>query len=320
MVFADEIIHPLTGSVPLPGGSIPLYERFRELERPVEFYAQLKSRTEAAGLQFLCTPFGLRSAQALVELGIHSMKVASPELNHLPLLSYLASCNLPLILSSGVSTIGDIEEALSITGRDRITLLHCVTAYPAPPDEYNLRLLRPLAALFGIEVGVSDHSLNPVLVPALAVSQGATMIEKHITLSREGAGLDDPVALDPEAFRRLVDAVRWAESETAESVIETLSGQFTAELVDRVLGNGRKELAPSERMNYGRTNRSIHATHTLQRGATIGDGDIAVLRTEKILRPGLHPRHLPQLIGSRLVTDVPDGEGITWECIIPAAE
>ena len=285
----------------------------------MEFYARLKSLTEAVGLEFLCTPFGLRSARALFELGVHSMKIASPELNHLPLLAYLASCDLPLILSSGVSMLADIEEALSVTGRDRVSLLHCVTAYPAPPEEYNLRLLRPLATLFGIRVGVSDHSLDPVLVPALAVSQGAATIEKHITLSRSGSGLDDPVALDPDAFGKLVDAVRWAESETAASVIGTLSEQFTSELVERVLGHGRKELAASERMNYGRTNRSIHATHELRRGDVIGVGDVAVLRTEKVLRPGLHPRHLPQLIGNRLVCDVPDGEGITWDCIIPAA-
>ncbi|HRY55036.1 MAG TPA: N-acetylneuraminate synthase family protein, partial [Spirochaetia bacterium] len=196
-VFAEEILHPETGTVPLPGGAIRLYDRFRRLEEPPSFYAEAKAEAERRGMLFLCTPFGIRSARLLRELGVGLMKVASPELNHLPLLAELAAYGLPTILSSGVSTLADIEAALGIlrgrmdgragtggAGAPSLALLHCVTAYPAPAEDYNLRLLAGLSSVFGIPTGVSDHSLDPVLVPALSVAAGSSIVEKHICLSR----------------------------------------------------------------------------------------------------------------------------------------
>ena len=204
LVYADEILHPRSGAVDLPTGRVELYRQFRDLEQPVSFYAELKRYVESKGLLFLCSPFGLRSARELRTLGVAALKIASPELNHVPLLQEAAGYGLPLVLSSGVSTLGDIERALAITGRERVVLLHCITAYPAPEDEYNVSLLASLAAVFGVEVGLSDHSLDPVLVPVLAVLHGARVVEKHFTLSRAGAGLDDPIALEPAAFARMV--------------------------------------------------------------------------------------------------------------------
>ncbi|MDP3178524.1 MAG: N-acetylneuraminate synthase family protein, partial [Spirochaetaceae bacterium] len=212
-VFADEIIHPATGAVPLPGGAVPLYERFRSLESEPSFFAAAKRECEARGLLFLCTPFGLRSARLLHGLGVAAMKVASPELNHLPLLDELASYGLPTLLSSGVSTMGDIEAAVArfpspLADAGGLALLHCVTAYPAPEEDYNLRLLAQLSALMGLPVGVSDHSLDPVLVPALSVAAGGCVVEKHICLSRADPGLDDPIALQPDDFAAMTRAVR----------------------------------------------------------------------------------------------------------------
>ncbi|MCX7029336.1 MAG: N-acetylneuraminate synthase family protein, partial [Spirochaetes bacterium] len=211
LVYADEILHPLSGAVDLPTGRVELYQRFRELELPVSFFAELKRYVESKGLLFLCSPFGLRSARELRSLGVAALKIASPELNHLPLLEEAAGYGLPLLLSSGVSTLADIERALAVTGRERVVLLHCVTAYPAPEDEYNVSLLANLHAVFGVEVGLSDHSLDPVLVPALAVLHGARVVEKHFTLSRGGSGLDDPIALEPGPFARMVRGIRETE-------------------------------------------------------------------------------------------------------------
>jgi sialic acid synthase SpsE len=322
LVHADEILHPLSGIVNLPTGPVALYEQFKALEKDIAFYAALKEHTEACGALFLCSPFGLGSARELKSLGVSALKIASPELNHVPLLREVAGYGVPLFLSSGVSLLADIEAGLEITGRDRTVLLHCVTAYPAPEEQYNLRLIRTLSAVLGVETGLSDHSLDPVLVPALAVLSGACAVEKHFTLSREGSGLDDPIALEPEAFRRMVEAIRTVEAEAAAGAESRaragLETAFGAARVAAVLGTGVKELAPAERANYSRTNRSIHAAREIPEGAVISAADVSVLRTEKVLRPGLHPAHLGLVIGARACRRVPDGEGITWEDLVDA--
>jgi sialic acid synthase SpsE len=336
MVFADEILHPNTGEVALPGGKIRLYDRFKQLEMPPEFYAEIKTYIETLGLLFLCTPFGLKSAKILRELQPKIVKIASPELNYTALLHEIASWGLPVLLSSGVSTLGDIDAALRVISDQWLVvskrggkspppstthyplptthyLLHCVTSYPAPETEYNLRVLHSLAAVFGVAVGVSDHSLDPELVPALAVTQGAAVIEKHFCLSRDDPGLDDPIALPPPEFARMVMAVRRAAETGPEETLAELRRVRGAETVEAVLGSGIKILAPSEKENYLRTNRSIHALRNIQAGEIIRAEDFAVLRTEKILRPGLAPSWAAHICGRTAKQFIPDGEGIRFE-------
>ncbi|MDR2104044.1 MAG: N-acetylneuraminate synthase family protein, partial [Treponema sp.] len=320
IVYADEILHPNTGEVSLPGGKIRLYDRFKELEVPPVFFADLKAYAEKRGLLFLLTPFGLRSARELQALDPRAVKIASPELNYTALLKELAAFKLPVILSSGVSKLGDIEEALEILAgegpeqnlRQKICLLHCITAYPAPEREYNLRVLENLAGIFGISVGISDHSLDPELVPALGTAMGAAVIEKHFCLSRKDPGLDDPIALPPEDFARMVRAVRRISALEREEALRVISEERGAALVQAVLGSGVKRLAPSERANYERTNRSIHALRDIQRGERIAAGSIGVLRTEKILRPGLSPFWESRIIGREAACFIPAGEGVRF--------
>jgi len=319
-VYADEIIHPLTGVVPLPGGPVALYDRFRALEIGLDFLSFLKDETESRGALFLCTPFGKRSARELRDLGVAAMKVASPELNHEPLLDELASFGLPVILSSGVSTLADIERAVGLFSarpayQDGVSLalLHCVTAYPAPERDYNLRILPVLSTLLSMAPEVSDHSMDPVLVPALAAAVGAVVIEKHLCLSRDDPGLDDPIALPPGQFAAMVRAVQDAAGRPLDETALTLSRDYTPELVEAVLGNGRKRLASSEADNYGRTNRSLHARTAIRAGQAFTEGNVAILRTEKVLRPGVQPRFLPIILGRLAARDVPDGQGIRWE-------
>lgn len=311
-VFADEIVHPNTGIVPLPGGSIPIYERFASLELGPDFYAAAKERAEAKGLLFLCTPFGLKSARLLRKLGVAAMKVASPELNHLPLIDELASYGLPTLVSSGVSTLGDMERSLSRLACP-VLLLHCVTSYPAPAEEYNLRLLPGLSSVFGLPCGVSDHSKDPVLVPALAVAWGAIGVEKHICLSRLDPGLDDPIALPPEDFATMVKAVREAARMGRAETLAALSSSHGEAQVEAVLGDGVKRLAPSESANYLRTNRSIHARVSIHEGEVFSSKNLALLRTEKILRPGLEPALLTAILGRTARRAIPSGEGVEWE-------
>lgn len=319
-VYAREIIHPRTGYVPLPGGDVPLYRRFEELETGPDFFARLLEQARRLDILFLCTPFGLRSARELKEIGVQAFKIASPELNHFELLDWIAGTGLPAILSSGVSTLGDIERALDrFRGSDgsgypaSLALLHCVTAYPAPEEDYNLRVLEPLSRLFGVPVGVSDHSLDPVLVPSLAACLGASILEKHICLSRSDPGLDDPIALPPDEFRRMSDAVRFYARSGTVAGISGLSGEHGRKRIDAALGDGRKRLAPSERANYGRTNRSLHALRAIRRGEPFTPDCVAALRTEKVLRPGIGPEFREHILGRRAAQDIPEGQGIRWE-------
>lgn len=331
VVRAREILHPRTGTVDLPGGPVPLYERFTELEQDETFYERLIETATEVGIGFLCSVFGIEGARMLKRLGADEIKIASPELNHLPLLREVSKYRLPLILSAGVATVADIAEALTTVGNQTaLTLLHCVTAYPAPEEDYNLRVLRSLHQLFGVPVGVSDHSLDPVLVPALATLHGAAVIEKHITLHHEGGGLDDRIALEPAAFSRMVRAVRGlrdrlriaaddnplAHRSTELELEAQIREEYGDERVDAVLGSGVKTLAASEARNYGFTNRSIHALEELARGAVLTRANTAILRSERNLTPGLHPRHWETILGAALTRPIAAGEGITWSHLL----
>jgi sialic acid synthase SpsE len=314
MVFADEILHPKTGEVALPGGRINLYDRFKELEMPPEFYMEMKEYAESLGLSFLCTPFGLKSASILRSLQPQWVKIASPELNYAGLLEEIAKWELPILLSTGVSRLADIEAALEVLGSKRnVCLLHCVTAYPAPETDYNLRVLPNMAGIFGVRVGVSDHSADPELIPVLSVCMGAETIEKHFCLSRDDPGLDDPIALPADEFSRMTRAVRQAVQNGSEETLAAFKLERGDALVEQVLGNGVKELAPSEKANYRLTNRSIHALRDIQEGEFINAGDYAVLRTEKNIRPGLEPCWENAIKGRQARHFIPAGEGMRFE-------
>ena len=317
-VLAEEIVHPLTGVVKLPGGKVPLYRRFKELERGPEFYGRLKERAEARGLLFLCSAFGMGSARMLRSLGVRAIKIASPELNHYPLLEEVAGYGIPLILSTGVSTLGDIERALAVVGSNCL-LLHCVTAYPAPEEEYNLRLIPNLEAVFGLPVGVSDHSLDPLLVPALAVLAGACLVEKHFTLDPGGGGLDDPIALDPAAFALMAAEIRRLEGMSRQEAERWLEDRYGTQRIARVQGDGVKRLAASERANYRRSSRSLHALAAIAAGDEITADKVCVVRSEKNLSPGLGPEHLPAILGRLAQKAIPAGEGITWDHLLADA-
>lgn len=323
-VYADEILHPDTGIVQLPTGSIRLYDRFRELEVKPSFFKAMRDYARSLKLDFSCSPFGLKSLKELFRLWPDSIKIASPELNHFPMLKELVrletslpeDARIPVIISSGVSKMEDIDKALSVLepiGKENLFLLHCITSYPAPETEYNLAVIRTLTERFEIRCGVSDHSLDPVLVPAFSTAAGGSVIEKHITLSRETDGLDDPVALPPELFRKMTDAVRRLDELPPDMRLEPLIEDYGEEMAEIMMGNGIKALAPSEESNYTRTNRSIHYMKAFKAGHILRKRDIAVLRTEKILTPGISPEFFDDVAGKRLKKDVTAGEGLLFE-------
>lgn len=337
-VYADEILHPDTGFVKLPTGNIRLYDRFKQLECDSSFYEEMLEYAHSKNVKFVCSPFGLRSLAELLNINPDYIKIASPELNHFPMLEFLSDFRaaqkkngknpVPVIVSSGVSKLKDIEKALSILGTENVSLLHCITSYPAPETEYNLKLVSNLKNIFGIETGVSDHSLDPVLVPVLSVICGGTVIEKHITLSRKTSGLDDPVALEGEQFALMVHTVhqteavlhRYGKEKGWEIAFSQLKESFEPQKILSCLGDGIKKLAPAEEKNYGRTNRSIHFMRALKKGEKIVPADIGVLRTEKILTPGIGPEFLNLVVGAVLTKDVENGSGVQFEDFMEKAD
>ncbi len=324
-VYADEILHPKTGFVDLPTGKISLYERFKKLEVSKSFFIEIQHYVHSLNKKFMCSPFGIRSLEELFSIQPDYIKIASPELNHIPLLEHLVHLELslkndvhiPIVLSSGVSKTEDISLALKtlspiITKNSSlVSLLHCVTSYPAPPQDYNLSVLQTLQQEYKIPVGVSDHSLDPILIPVLSLAYGASIIEKHITLSKETDGLDDPVALTPQQFEQMVKTIRNTEKFSKDAIVSYLLNSYSNELLTKTIGNGKKVLAESERNNYGRTNRSIHFMRDMKKGETITENDIAILRTEKELSVGIEPRYFNAIIGKKLHIDAIDGEGLT---------
>ncbi|MCL2480994.1 MAG: N-acetylneuraminate synthase family protein [Spirochaetaceae bacterium] len=347
VVFADEIIHPLSGKVKLPGGDISLYEKFKEIEKNEDFFFKLKQEAEKSGLIFLATPFGIRSARMLKNIGVSVIKIASPEINHYTLLEEVASYNLPLILSGGVSTLSDIEKAIEIIGRQRdIIFLHAVTAYPAPTEDYNLALLKTLSAIFGFETGVSDHSKDPLLVPMISAALGGVALEKHFTLDNSGDGLDDLIALNPDNFKLMVSEIRSLLSQNNgkerdlelrfkqkkpvqqdignslpdnslldfdSALLKEVKKRFGKESVNRIIGSGIKQLAPSEKENYKTTNRSLIALRKINEGEIITEKDFAPLRSEKNLLPGIGPEYAKIIIGKTVKKKIENGAGITFD-------
>ena len=309
IVFADEIIHPDSGLVNLPNGKTPLFDVFKKLEEDFTFYWNLKTYCGKKGIDFLATPFGLRSAAVLKEINPSAVKIASPELNHYPLLKEISLWGCPVILSTGVSTEEDIEKALLITGREGF-LLHCITSYPAPEEEYNLLLVKTLSDKFKIKTGISDHSQDPLLVPLLSTALGSVMIEKHITLSNRGSGLDDRIALDPENFRIMTAGIREAETSGEEETIKKLKSLYGDEKVEKVTGSGIKTLAESEKENYRTTNRSIITVKDILKGELFTKENTALLRSEKNIAPGLPPDYYESVLSKKALTNIKSGTGI----------
>lgn len=316
VVFADEIVHPQAGKIKLPGGDTDIYNQFKKLEKDENFFFKLKQYTENCGLIFMATPFGLKSAKLLKNLEVTMIKIASPELNHFTLLEEVASYHIPIFLSGGVSKLPDIEKAVNALKKEAeeepdITFLHCVTSYPAPPEDYNLQVLKTLADKFSFKTGVSDHSADPLLVPLLASALGAVAIEKHFTLDKRGGGLDDLIALEPIQFKQMTEEIKSLGN--GENALKALKERFGKEKVEGILGNGEKVLAISEAKNYGTTNRSLLALRTIMGGEVIKEEDFAPLRSEQNISPGLRPEFASSIIGKTVKKKIENGEGITYD-------
>jgi sialic acid synthase SpsE len=308
------------GVVDTPEGRVDFYEVLGRAELPPEWLPDLRAHAERAGVDFLCTPFDEAAVAQLDGIGVAAFKIASPELNHLPLLRAAARAGRPLLCSTGLCTLADVEEALSTIRAARpaaeVALFHCTTAYPTPPGEANLGAIDTLHRAFGVPVGLSDHTLDPELAPAVSVAVGGCLIEKHVTLGRTRPGPDHSFAIEPPEMRRLAGAVRALDALPVERRLDEARRRFGAAPVDAAVGHGRKEIMPCEAPLYPCDKRSIHAIADAPAGAPLSPANVRILRSERNLTPGLHPRHWEEILGARLTRPLRLGEGLTWSHLV----
>jgi N,N'-diacetyllegionaminate synthase len=229
------------------------------LEIGIDGMAVLAGDCRKAGIGFLCTPFDIAAARDLVALGMDRIKVASGELTNAEALAAFAGFGLPVILSTGMATLAEVEQAVACLrahGADDITLLHCTSLYPAPAETLNLRAMVTMAEAFGLPVGYSDHSLGDTAAVA-ATALGACVIEKHFTLDRALPGPDHAASLEPDELAGLIAKLR---------------------LCAAALGDGAKRPAAGEAEIARLVRRSWHATRDLAPGTVLGEADVALLR------------------------------------------
>jgi sialic acid synthase SpsE len=264
---------------------------FRDLEMPYELIPHLAHYCVQRGVEFMSTPFSVADFEA-VDPYVARHKIASFEITDLRLLQAVAQGGKPVILSTGASTPEDVETALATlrdNGAGSICLLQCTSSYPAPPESLNLAALPWLSERYGVSVGLSDHSLDPVVAPVAAVALGAVVIEKHFTLHRALPGPDHSFAITPEELTRLVEAVRLSET---------------------MRGAGEKIVAEAEQELRSFAQRRIQAIAPIKRGEVLREGEnVAVLRPGK-QRAGVHPRELETLAGRAATRDIEVGDGI----------
>lgn len=320
-LFRSNTLYPRNaGIVDTPIGKRDLSELFEGLEVPLKWLNILSDAAQQADIAFLCTPFDTQLIQPLVDIGVTKVKIASPELTHLPLLRAASSTGLPLLLSTGMASLAEVEEALETVGHfDNscdVTLLQCTTAYPCPENQANLAAIETMRAAFSIPVGLSDHTLDPLAAPLVAAWLGAPIVEKHFTLSRSGRGPDHPFAIEPAALTELVTTSRSFLAVDPPERYGALIDLLGKDRVEALLGSSLKRVADAEEAARRFDRRSIHAIRDIEPGERISTNGVAILRGESNLRPGMHPRYWDLILGARVQRHISTGQGVEWADII----
>jgi len=237
-------------------------------------HRQLQQRCLELGVEFLSTPFDAESLQLLRRLGVSALKLGSGELTDLPLLRQVNVTGLPVILSTGMSGLSEIEKAVTTLSEVPLAILHCVSNYPARPEDCHLKAMDTLRAAFGVPVGYSDHTLG-LPVALAAVARGACILEKHLTLSQELPGPDHKASLEPHEFAELVRQVRTVEA---------------------ALGTGRKRIQESELPIRAVARKSLVTLADVPAGGVLTAANLGVRRPGT----GLAPERLEEFLGRRV--------------------
>jgi N-acetylneuraminate synthase len=266
-----------------------LYDLYQEAHTPWEWHKPLLARAKELGLLAFSTPFDPTAVDFLEELDVPAYKVASFEIVDLPLIEKIARTGKPIIMSTGMATLGEIDEAVQAAraaGATQIALLKCSNAYPAQPEEMNLRTIAHLSESFGVPTGLSDHTLG-VAAAVTAVALGACIIEKHLVLSRSLPGPDVAFSLEPHEFRVMVDAVRAAH---------------------KAVGRVDYGLSPREAASRAHR-RSLFVT------CDIKAGDVFTGQNVRSVRPaaGMPPKYLSRVLGRKATCDLAAGTALEWD-------
>lgn len=269
-----------------------LYELYEEAHTPWEWHAPLFQHATKLGITIFSSPFDTTAIDLLEDLGAPAYKIASFEIIDTPLIKYAASTGKPMIISTGIADVEEIQEAISAAregGCDELAILHCVSGYPAPSADYNLATIPDMIQRFGLVTGLSDHTLgNTTAITSVAL--GASIIEKHFTLDRKGGGPDDSFSLEPDDLTELCQDARTAW--------EALG----------VVDYGRK---PSEEYNV-KFRRSLYFVKSLKAG------DVITPDAVRSVRPGygLAPKHLASIIGRRVANDIEANSPTSFEYLL----
>ncbi len=269
-----------------------LHDLYRKLELPREWLQKLKTYAEEKCLDFLATPFDEEAADALQALGVPAFKLASFEVVHLPLIRHVSRYGKPLILSTGMASLGDIEEAVEVAYREnnrQVILLHCGIGYPTEYSDVHLAAMDTMRQAFQIPVGYSDHTLG-ITVPIAAAARGVAVYEKHFTLDRKLPGPDHSFALEPHELEAMVRSMREAEA---------------------AIGRPLKQLVPSEMVHYHRGRRSLFAKVDIPEGTVITAEMISVLRPGT----GMTPKLLTVVIGRAARKAIKRHQPLTWDVV-----
>lgn len=268
-----------------------LHDLYREAFMPWDWQPKLKTIAEQLGLDLFSSAFDSTAVDFLERMNVLVHKVASFELVDIPLIQTMARTGKPLILSTGMATREEIDEAVQAVhqaGGTQIALLKCTSAYPAPPEDMHLRTIPEMMQRFGVPVGLSDHTTG-IVAPVAAVALGACIIEKHLTLSRSAPGPDSAFSLEPHEFKSMVEAVR-----TAEQALGTVD--FSA--------RGKQQSSKSFR-------RSLFVVEDIPQGTQFSAGNVRSIRPGH----GLHPRYLPEVLGKRAQKNIAKGTPLTWDLV-----
>lgn len=284
-----------------------LYDLYKEAYTPWEWFPEIADRAKSEGLEFFSSPFDETAVDLLEKLRVPAYKIASFEINHIPLIKYVASMGKPVIFSTGVSTSQDIALALSTIrgeGNRDIVIMKCTSSYPAPLNEANLRTIPDFERKYGVLGGLSDHTIS-LKVPAYAVALGAKVIEKHFTLEKKGP--DAKFSINPAEFAEMVGNIRNYEQMEPGKLqmmlrkskeFQTAAGKPTYTITKKV-----KE--------HRFLMRSIFVSKDVEKGERFTEENIKVVRPAN----GLQPKYYGQVLGKKAAKDIEEGMPLTWACV-----
>ena len=269
-----------------------LYKLYQEAYTPWEWQPDLKRIAEEVGLIFFSSPFDKTAVDFLEKMDVPAYKIASFEIHDIPLIKYVASMGKPMLLSTGIATQSEIEEALVAcrsVGNNQLAVLKCTSSYPAPPEEVNLLTIPDIVSRFGVVVGLSDHTMGSAVALA-SVALGSRIVEKHFILDRSIGGPDASFSMEPAEFRKMVDDIR---------------------LVEKALGAVNYELTPKAAKSRI-LGRSLFVVEDIRKGELLTEKNIRSVRPAN----GMHPRFLPDVIGKKAIADLEKGTPLSQEMIV----